>query len=127
MYPRPWGATFMAEFEVTWSRPSIPVFVSSMPSRWARPFIEVATWSPLDSELPVCLVLVAGSTRFTVCPLAMKALCGVFIEVPAPFNGDVGMPIVSKTPVSLPGSVAPVWAFRVRLAFLHFQGGIILV
>ena len=98
------GVTFMANFEVTRSRTSIPVVVSW----WARPFREVAPWSPLESALPVCLILVSGSTHSMVCPLAMKAPCGLFIEVPAPFNRDVGMPIVSKTPVSLPGSVAPV-------------------
>ena len=98
----------MADFEVTRSRPSIPVFVTSMPSKWAMPFREVAPWYPLESALPVCLILVAGSTRSTVCPLAMKPPCGLLIEVPAQFNRGVVMPIVNKTPVSLPGSVTPV-------------------
>ena len=127
MYPRPWGVTFMADFEVTQSRPSIPVFVSSMLLRWASPFREVAPWSPLESALPVCLIVVSGSTRSKVCPFAMKAPNGIFNEVPAPFNGGVGMPMVGKTSVSLSGSVDPVWAFRVRLAFLHLRGGRILV
>ena len=127
MYPRPWRVTLMADFEVTRSQPSIPIFVSRTPSRWARPFREVAPWSPLESELTVCLILVAGSTRSTVCPLAMKAPCGIFIEVPALFNGGVVMPIVGKPPVSLPGPVAPVWAFRVCFTFLQLWGGRILV
>ena len=106
MYHCPLGVIFMADFEVTRSQPIISVFVSSTSSRWDRPFREVAPWYPLELALPVCLTLVSGHTRSTVCPLAMKAPCGIFIEVTAPFNGYVEMPIVSKTLVSLPGSVA---------------------
>ena len=72
MYPRLRGVTFMADCEVTRSRPIIPVDVSW----WDRPFGEVEHWSSLEVSFPSFVALV-----WDLCfRLAfLQLLCGIIL------------------------------------------------